>query len=166
MKDNFEIVICSYNESWTLEYLREFDDINKLLNSNEVIDIQHFGSTAIPGLAAKPIIDILVGFSEFSIAEKNISALNTLGYEYVVEVSVPGARLFFKKEPRTHHVHFVEFGSEHWHNPLKFRDYLRVHDEKRIEYEALKRLNSEKYKHDRVAYGNAKTLFVINILSK
>ena len=89
-----------------------------------------------------------------------------LNYEYIELVSVPGARLFFKKTPHTHHVHFVEYGSEHWEKPLIFRDYLRANPEDRLLYEELKKELAQKFRNNRAEYGKGKTLFVENIIRK
>lgn len=164
MKD--EIVISEYDSSWPLDYIKELKGITDLLNLNEIVDIQHFGSTSIPGLAAKPVIDIIIGFKSFAVAEQTLTALEQMNYEYVEAVSVPGGRLFLKKEPRNRHVHFVEYGTEHWQLPLTFRDYMRVHKQARAEYEQLKRRNSEQFRFDRVGYTNAKTSFIQSILQK
>lgn len=164
MKD--EIVIRDYSSTWPMDYLRELKGITDLLILDEIVDIQHFGSTSVPGLAAKPVIDIIIGFQSFAVAEQRLTALESLAYEYVEAVSVPGGRLFLKKEPRTRHVHFVEYGTEHWHLPLIFRDYIRVHQQARMDYEALKKQNSQQFRFDRVGYTNAKTNFIHNILAK
>ncbi len=155
-----EVIIEEYNDSWPEYFQKEKTKILQYLEQAVIIDIQHFGSTSIPGLAAKPIIDILVGFERFSVADKNIRSLNELNYQYVESVSLPGERLFLKKTPRSHHVHFVEYGTEHWSKPLIFRDYLKENEEERNLYEKLKRELAIKYRNDRIGYMNAKTSFI------
>jgi GrpB-like predicted nucleotidyltransferase (UPF0157 family) len=161
-----EIVISNYDTNWPIQYIKEVKQITDFLNLEAVVDIQHFGSTAVFGLAAKPLIDILVGFKAFSVAQKSLETLLPLNYEYIESVSVPGCRLFLKKNPNSYHLHFVEYGTDHWNNPIKFRDYIRTHQKERNEYEDLKKRNSEQFKHDRIRYGNAKTAFINNILNR
>lgn len=161
-----EVVLSEYNHTWPMDYLHELQAIAKLLPLEEIVDIQHIGSTAVPGLAAKPIIDILVGFRSFAFAETQVHALDALHYEYVESLSVPGGRLFLKMEPRIRHIHFVEYGTEHWELPIRFRNYIRVHREDRLAYEALKRRNAEQFRHHRAGYTQAKTAFVLGVLEK
>jgi len=163
----FEIVLCDYNELWPTMFIEESERIRQVLFHQEICAIEHFGSTSIKGLAAKPIIDILVGFKQLPQAvNPNILLLQSLNYEYIEALSVPGGRLFFKKTPRSHHVHFVQFESEHWRKPLIFRDYLRQNPHERMQYQALKESLAIKYRNNREEYGKAKTGFVENILFK
>jgi GrpB-like predicted nucleotidyltransferase (UPF0157 family) len=97
---------------------------------------------------------------------RSVEPLLELNYEYIETVSVTGCRLFFKKNPITSHLHLVEHGTDHWHNPIIFRDYMRTHQMERNEYEELKMRNSEIFRNDRVSYGNAITEFVNEILKK
>jgi GrpB-like predicted nucleotidyltransferase (UPF0157 family) len=122
--------------------------------------IEHIGSTAVPDLCAKPIVDILVGLRELELSDSEIEAMRTLGYEYLGELGIPG-RLFFRKgeNPRTHNVHVVEYGGEHWRRHIAFRDALRSDPEERRRYDELKRrLASEG--HPREAYTEMKTPFI------
>lgn len=101
------------------------------------------GSTAVPGLAGKPIIDITAGLRRLSDARLCIDPLASLGYVYVpeYEVDLPERRYFRKGPPdrRTHHLHKVEEASESWERYLLFRDHLRTHRATAQEYEALRR---------------------------
>ncbi len=161
-----EIVINDYNERWPSDFLNELRCIMELLDMSKIVDIQHFGSTSIPGLAAKPILDILVGFRTFAEAHQSLSVLDPLNYSYIESLSVPGGRLFHQKNPRTHHVHFVEYGTEHWNNPILFRNYMRLHPKDQQAYIALKKKNSEQFRNDRNGYTQAKTDFVTGIVQK
>ena len=102
--------------------------------------VEHIGSTAVPGLAAKPVVDLLAGLESLDLAPEQIRAMEALGYEALGEYGLPG-RLFFRKgsEPRTHHVHAVELGGEHWRRHLAVRDYLRAHRDEADAYAAEKR---------------------------
>jgi GrpB-like predicted nucleotidyltransferase (UPF0157 family) len=138
---------------------------------SEAICIEHIGSTAVPGLGAKPIIDIMVGISRLSDAKRCINPLERIGYEYVPEYedSIPERRYFRKgpNEPNKHyHLHMVEYDSEFWKRQLFFRDYLRTHPKAASEYFKLKKQLAVKYHLNREGYTDAKTSFITSILSK
>lgn len=160
-----EVVICEYSKEWVQAFQAERDKLLLLLEAEEV-KVEHFGSTSVPGLSAKPIIDILIGFKDFSLAERSIEKLICLNYDFIEAVSVPNGRLFFKKTPHTHHVHFVEYGTEHWGQPLIFRDYIRGNEEERNNYAQLKKELANRYRDNPLEYTNAKTSFINNILIK
>jgi GrpB-like predicted nucleotidyltransferase (UPF0157 family) len=121
--------------------------------------IEHIGSTSVPGLCAKPIVDIAVGVRKLELTDEQIAAMERLGYEYLGEYGLPG-RLFFRKgEPRTHNVHVVEHGGEHWERQLVFRDALRADPEERQRYDELKRRLAAAG-HPREAYTELKTPFI------
>ncbi|WP_127581929.1 GrpB family protein [Paenibacillus koleovorans] len=161
-----EISISEYQVEWPQSYLAEVRLLSNVLQLDRIIDIQHFGSTSVPGLAAKPIIDIMIGFRSMEDAIASIPAVESLGYEYVESLSVPGGRLFLQRNPRTRHVHLVEYGTEHWLKPLLLRDYMRLHKEAREQYVELKKRNADQFKHDRAGYTKAKTAFVSGIVDK
>ena len=112
----------------------------------------------MPGLAAKPIVDVLVGLRELELSGEQISAMEALGYAYLGEHGLPG-RLFFRKEPRTHHVHVVEYGGYHWERQLVFRDALRSDPEERRRYDEFKRRLAAEG-HPREVYTEMKTPFI------
>lgn len=161
-----EVVITAYNSEWPSAFLKEVLRMTEVLDMDSIVDIQHFGSTSIPGLAAKPVIDIMVGFRQMEAAYRSLPVWAPLGYNYEEEISVPGGRLFLRKHPWTHHLHLVEYGSEHWCKPILFRDYLRLHPEERAAYEELKRRNAERFKTERSLYTAAKSNYVTSVLSK
>ena len=134
-----------------------------------MVTIEHVGSTSIPGLAAKPVIDILVGVTSLAAGEQAVPALEALGYEYRGENGIPG-RLYFCKGVvryrRTHHLHMVETGHEQWRPMLSFRDYLRAHPDEARHYEALKRNLAAQFRDNRQAYTDGKEHFVKAILGK
>jgi GrpB-like predicted nucleotidyltransferase (UPF0157 family) len=123
------------------------------------VAIEHIGSTSVPDLCAKPIVDILVGLRELELTDEQIAAMTELGYEYLGEYGLPG-RLFFRKgDPRTHNVHVVKHGGEHWERQLVFRDALRSDPEERRRYDAFKRRLAAEG-HSREAYTELKTPFI------
>lgn len=168
-KDSVEMV--DYDVNWPIEAKAEISKLREVLPANNVIDIQHVGSTAIPGIMAKPIIDIQIAVHSLE-AMKVIAVpvLQKMGYEYWADNPDP-ERLFFVKgmppfgEKRTHHVHIVESTSKHWANKLLFRDYLLSHPDVAKEYQQLKLSLSKQHLYDREEYTKAKTEFVNKILA-
>ena len=165
-----EVVIVEYNPNWKLLFIKEAEQIRKVCDANLIIRIEHFGSTAIPGLAAKPIIDLLVEVSSLQAAKKiAVSPLESLGYAYWHDNPNP-QRMFFVKglppnDPRTHHVHMVEADSILWER-LVFRDYLRQHPHEAARYEQLKRSLAQHFKNDREAYTAGKAEYINYVMQK
>ncbi len=167
-KDHVDIV--AYNSEWPMIASIEIKKLREILPSSKIIDIQHVGSTAIPGMAAKPIVDIQVAVK--SLDEMKVIAipvLQKLGYEYWYENPDPERMFFVKGMPpfgdkRTHHVHIVEPTSRHWSEKIDFTDYLIAHPEIAKEYQQLKIKLAEQHTYDREEYTNAKGEFVKKIL--
>ena len=150
----------------------EIKKLRQILSSEHIIDIQHVGSTAIPGMSAKPIIDIQIAVdSLLAIHQLAIEILTTHGYVYW-DKNPDRERMFFAKgmppfgEKRTHHVHIVEPSSQHWQEKILFRDYLIAHPETAREYENLKKKLARLYAHDREQYTESKTKFIHDVLRK
>jgi len=159
-----EVEIATYDPSWPEIYAGEARAIRQALG-DVLIGIEHVGSTAVPGLAAKPVVDMVVRVS--SLAASTL-ALGALGYDCRGENGIP-RRLFFRKGfvefKRTHHLHLIEAGHEQWLSMLAFRDYLRAHPGDARRYEDLKRALAEKYQENR-AYTRGKADFIQAILAK
>ncbi|HAH05938.1 MAG TPA: GrpB family protein [Elusimicrobia bacterium] len=128
--------------------------------------IEHIGSTAICGLAAKPIIDLMVGARELKVDEAVLLPLRNLGYEHFGEYGIPGRHFFRKGDPRTHHLHWVQWGGDFWEKQVLFRDYMRAFPKDAEAYERLKKRLAELYRDDRTKYTQSKTEFVEAVLSK
>jgi GrpB-like predicted nucleotidyltransferase (UPF0157 family) len=159
------VVLVPYSEAWPALFVEERLRIERALGS-WVKRIEHVGSTAVPGVAAKPILDIMVGVRSLREAEYCIRPLEQLGYEYRGEAGVSG-RLFFRKgNPRTHHLHVTEIGSEFWERHLLFRDYLRAHSKTAREYAQLKHHLADRFRGDRAGYTEAKTGFISEIVRR
>lgn len=161
--------LVEYNPEWPRLYLVEEARILAAIG-RWVSGIEHVGSTAIPGMAAKPILDILVGLRKLDDALCCIHRMEGLGYEYVPEYEkeLP-MRRYFRKGPkgsRTHHVHMVEKGSDFWLEHVRFRDFLRDHPDDARRYEQLKRELATRFENDRDAYSSSKTGFIKSILGK
>lgn len=130
-----------------------------------VVEVQHIGSTSVPGLAAKPVIDLLVGVRSLDDSPAIVAAVTGLGYEYVPEFEdeLPNRRYFrrFADGVRTHQVHLVErTDTDWWDRHVAFRDWLRTHPDDRDAYAELKRRLAVEHRDDRAAYTDAKSDFI------
>lgn len=165
-----EIVIVEYDPRWSLMFEEEAAVVASVLSRELVVRIDHIGSTAVPGLVAKPIIDLLV--SVHSLVEARqvaISPLEELGYAYWFDNPDP-QRMFFVKglppnSPRTHHIHIIESSSIRLER-LMFRDYLREHPDEVLRYAQLKRYLAEQFPTDREAYTSGKAEYVQSVMQK
>jgi GrpB-like predicted nucleotidyltransferase (UPF0157 family) len=131
--------VVAYDPAWPRLYEQEAARVRAALGE-DVVEIEHIGSTAVPGLAGKPVIDVSVGLRRPELSREQVAAVEALGYEYLGENGIPG-RLFFRRSEagtRTHHLHFVEVDGEHWHRHRAFRDYLRSHPDEAGRYAAEK----------------------------
>jgi GrpB-like predicted nucleotidyltransferase (UPF0157 family) len=147
-----------------------YEDMKGLFYSsfgNKIAAIEHIGSTSIPGLAAKPIIDIMLGVSRLADADEIIPKMCEIGFEYVskYEDVMPYRRYFVKRESgkSTYHIHSVEVNSPFWKRHLLFRNYLRHNPQAREDYYKLKKDLSQKEWNDSNDYADAKTEFVRSI---
>ncbi len=164
------IIIAPYNPNWPNIFFHEKTLLIAALSEWDVA-IEHIGSTAVPNLSAKPVIDILIGVNQLTdVNDAFIKKLQLLGYEYVPEYEkeMPERRYFRKNNAhgiRTHQIHVAQKDSEFWKKHIFFRDYLRAHPEVAQEYEKLKRNLAEQHT-DTQEYARAKTDFVQSILEK
>jgi GrpB-like predicted nucleotidyltransferase (UPF0157 family) len=155
--------LLPHSELWHQLYAEEETRLRNAIGG-QVVAIEHVGSTAICGLSAKPIIDIAVAVREIADAEKCVTQLEGIGYESRGELGIPGRQYFTKGDPRTHHLHMVEVGSDLWRSHLLFRDYLRQHPEVAKEYENLKTELARKHAENREAYTEGKAAFIEGVL--
>lgn len=165
-----EFVIVGYDPNWVSLFKQESRRLWMTFDEGFITRIEHFGSTAVPGLAAKPIIDLLVGVRSLAEAKQvAVSQLEQLGYAYWLDNPDP-QRMFFVKGlppngPRTHHIHMVEPDSSLWER-LLFRDYLCRHADEATRYAQLKRTFARHFKSDREAYTTAKTEYIESVMGK
>ena len=161
------VKLVPYSSEWKRLFVEE-ERVLRASIGTYVMDIQHVGSTAIPGLEAKPIIDIAVAVRRLEDAEKCIEPLECLGYEYRPDEEHPRRFFFAKGDPsrRTHYVHVVEWNSDSWKRLLRFRDYLRQHKEAAREYANLKRELARKSQGNRAFYTPGKAEFVESVLGR
>ncbi len=161
------ISVAPYQPGWPAAFEAERRLLAPVIGAYLVGGIHHVGSTAVPGLAAKPIIDILAGISDLDSARPCIELVAPLGYVHAP--CRPGEMLWFCKpgpRRRTHHLHLIPVGSASYRDELKFRDYLRAHPDSRDEYARLKEGLAVRFRRDREAYTEAKTDFVRDILRR
>ena len=158
------IVVCDYDPTWVALFERERRQLSNVLGWRTTA-IEHVGSTSVPGLAAKPIIDLLVGVKSLPEARCCfLEPLAALGYAYVPEYEawLP-EELFFRKGiggPWTHHVHMMEPSNPRWEGLVLFRDYLRSHPEIAVAYGNLKKALALVFNEDIAGFRNAKSPFV------
>jgi GrpB-like predicted nucleotidyltransferase (UPF0157 family) len=151
------VELSEHDPSWAERFEEEKGKLAGIFDG-QAVGIEHIGSTSVPDLCAKPIVDVLVGLRELEVSEEQIAAMQELGYEYLGEYGLPG-RLFFRKDPRTHHVHVVQHGGMHWDRQLTFRDALRTDTDERRRYDEFKRkLAAAGY--SRESYTELKTPFI------
>jgi len=158
------IVIAAYNPTWPVRYEAERAAIVAAIGP-ALTAIEHVGSTSVPGLAAKPIIDILAGLRTLADAPATIEPLAALGYVYVpaYEDELPERRYFRRRGAAPVHLHMVVEGGSFWQRHLQFRDYLRRHPASAAAYATLKRDLALRYAGDPPGYTDAKTAFVREI---
>jgi GrpB-like predicted nucleotidyltransferase (UPF0157 family) len=159
-----EVELTRYDPQWPEQYDREAHRIREVLGLL-ITRIEHIGSTAIRGMRAKPIIDILVG-SPSGCEAAAIPKLKVLGYSHI---ELP-TRIFFVRRqrqngPRTHHVHMIGPDAPDW-DAITFRDYLRSHTDEAQRYCELKLKLMSQYRTDRQAYREAKAAYCSSIVRK
>lgn len=164
-----KVSVVEYRPQWRKMFEEEKQLLQAVLGEGSS-EVKHIGSTAVDGLAAKPIIDIMIGLPDFSVADKLVPIIEALGYEYFkkYEDEMPYRRYFAKNSNgiRTHQIHIVEIGSEFWGRHLFFRDYLRQNPEIMNEYAALKKQLAEREWVDVNEYADAKSEFITGIENK
>ncbi len=165
--ERYSLEIAPCQEGWLSLYEEEAERIRSACGS-VIVAIEHVGSTAVPGLAAKPILDIMPGLTRVENGHATVEPMKKLGYEYFGEFGIPG-RFYFTRHHDGRcvvHVHMFEVGTEEWERHLLFRDYLRQHADVTAEYETLKKKLSARCRPDRTAYTDGKTEFIKSVVGK
>ena len=161
--------ILPYNPHWVVEFETERDRIAHVIG-DLAVRIEHNGSTAVPGLEAKPIIDIQISVKQLQPIRRYAEPLATLGYLHVPHVDDAFCPFFHRpgEWPHTHHVHVVEAGGQEERRTLAFRDFLREHEDVADQYAALKRrlagLTDAANPDSREAYATAKSEFIHRVV--
>ncbi|HEY9840642.1 MAG TPA: GrpB family protein [Candidatus Obscuribacterales bacterium] len=185
-----KVSLCDYDPAWAAGFAVEGPRLEQAL-AGFGGRVEHIGSTSVPGLAAKPVLDILIGLPDGGKLDRAAFTLLRLGYIYIrhYEKYMPYRRYLIRVEappgaelpaivdsevnavdraryPHTHHLHMVTIGSEFWTRHLLFREYLRTHDEARDAYAALKRELAQQDWESTNHYADAKSDFVRDIEAK
>lgn len=160
------VVLEKYDPEWEIIASRTIESL-KIILQDSAIDIQHIGSTSIKNMAAKPIIDIVIGVNDFEDVLKMNDELERLGFIFRGQ-DHPDQYLYIcgKDDFITHHIHVTKYHSESWNDYLLMRDYLNTHIEDAKEYSSLKERLAKEYANDRKTYTSNKSDFINNILIK
>ncbi|MQB43584.1 GrpB family protein [Rhizobium sp. ICMP 5592] len=161
------VTLAAPNARWHEAYTLEAETIRKALG-DLALDIQHIGSTSIPSIKAKPIIDIAVGVRRFDDGLVCIKPMEEIGYCYAGTDLVPDDHIFGRDvegQTRTHLVHVVELGGANWNHFILFRNKLRADPHIAQAYEALKIDLAAKYANNRAAYTASKKDFIEKVLA-
>jgi len=155
------IRIVEHDVGWAARAREEMNRIAGALGP-VAVRLEHVGSTAVSGLAAKPILDLLLSVEAIEPRERYVAPIERLGYLFVPDPGSADFHFFAKPaaRPRSHHLHVCEAGSEHELRHLALRDYLRGHDDEAKRYEAIKREAAGRFPQDRLAYIEAKEEYV------
>ena len=170
-----EVAIVDHDPRWPAIFEAEKAHLLACLPRHLIKRIEHFGSTAVPNLAAKPVVDMLVEVTDLEATRAEIAPiLESQGYDYIWRPThgddgPPFYAWFIKRNAttgvRTHHIHMVEKHFPQW-NSLRFRDYLIEHPETAREYETLKRRLAAQHANDRAAYTNSKSGFIAEVSAR
>jgi GrpB-like predicted nucleotidyltransferase (UPF0157 family) len=157
-----KVEVVPHNTNWHSVFEEESKQVAVVLGKN-LVAVYHIGSTAIPMIHAKPIIDILVAVEDLAKVNEQNASMQELGYEGMGEFGILNRR-FFRKDSkvgiRTHHIHIFEVGSAQIERHLAFRDYMRSHSEDAQRYSELKQKLAKQYPDDIEKYMDGKAEFI------
>jgi GrpB-like predicted nucleotidyltransferase (UPF0157 family) len=161
-----DVELVPYSSAWAALFEDERARLQQALGA-DALDIQHIGSTAVPGLAAKPILDLGVVVTDETVVSACIPRLAALGYRYRGYRGASQGHFFDlgPEDQLTHYLHMLRSGEPGWRNYLLFRDHLRAHPAAREAYLQLKQQLATDYAADRASYSAAKSTFVQQILA-
>lgn len=165
------VKLVPHNPKWEKLFEKEKQLLKKTFG-DIILAVEHIGSTAIPGIPAKPIIDINIGVESLDVARNIKEKFEKLGYEHrpfvpgKTKVDLKWQELYVKgpEAKRTHYVHVTVFGGSYWKNDLLFRDFLRKNPERAKQYAELKKQLAEKYADNRETYTKNKEQFISKTL--
>jgi GrpB-like predicted nucleotidyltransferase (UPF0157 family) len=165
--DAREVVLVAYDATWPVRFEAIRAEIEGACGGL-VVCVEHVGSTAVPGLVAKPIIDVQPGLRAFNDGFACVEPMVRLGYTSRGEWGMPGRHYFVRDDADglREHVHMLVVDSDRWHEMPLFRDYLIAHSAEARAYEALKQRLAEQFRFDREAYTQSKTAFVQDVLAR
>jgi GrpB-like predicted nucleotidyltransferase (UPF0157 family) len=155
-----KVRVVPYDPAWPEKYADEARRVRSAIG-HLIEDVQHIGSTAIPGMAAKPIIDIAVAVADTGVIESLVRPLEALGYQYRgLLLGIEGHYFFRKGDPREYYLHVFSHHSEFWVRRIAFRDYLITRGDVAAEYRTLKERLAAEHADDRTSYTAQKNAFV------
>jgi GrpB-like predicted nucleotidyltransferase (UPF0157 family) len=154
-----KVRLADYSDEWVRMFRDEAERL-KAVFGDEIVRFEHFGSTSVPGMKAKPVIDMMCIVNDIEAVDRYNDQMRSLGYDVAGEWGIAGRRLFRKGgENRTHHIHFYQFDNPAIERHLIFRDYLRCHPEERDNYSRYKEQLSQRFEQTS-EYSPAKKAFV------
>jgi GrpB-like predicted nucleotidyltransferase (UPF0157 family) len=155
-----KVEVVPFSKQWATAFRNEADNI-KAIFREECVEIHHIGSTSIPGMHAKPIIDIMIEVQDIEKVDRFNAKMAKLGYEAMGEHGI-AKRRFFRKggDERTHHVHVFQTGSEHIERHLAFKEYMVAHPNKAKEYSKLKQTLAQQFPFAIESYIEGKAPFI------
>lgn len=164
------VTVLPYQDHWPLAFANEQAALLKVLGSTAMA-LHHIGSTAVPGLAAKPILDLLLEVTDLAALDQQTAALAALGYIAKGENGIAGRRYFYKNstehpQQRSHHLHAFVRGAPQIRQHLALRDYLRQHPVAVADYAALKLALAQQFPHDTQRYQAGKDHFIAQLLQQ
>jgi GrpB-like predicted nucleotidyltransferase (UPF0157 family) len=162
--DDDRIELVEYNPQWPAVFQAESERIRAACGP-ALAAVEHIGSTALPGVAAKPVLDLMLGVERLEDADELVAPMRGLGYEYAGRYEAFGRFSFVLREHgrRVSHAHGFVVNGRHWRRHLFFRDHLRTHPAAAARYEALKRKLAARHEDDREAYSDGKAPFLRSI---
>lgn len=159
------VKLSRHSRAWQRGYRCEATRLGKQLGSSRYT-LEHIGSTAVPGLDAKPIIDMAMMIPSLKRLALWIRQFEKAGYTYKGEYGLRGRHFFVRGDPVKFHLHLVASGCKHWERWLLFRDYLRARPDEARRYNSLKKTLARKYANNRDAYTRSKTPLVNRMLKQ
>jgi len=167
MQLNEKIYLEKYNPDWILQFEKEKLKLQNKLDLYDLCCIEHIGSTAIPNITAKPIVDILIGIEMYPPNEDMIKSMADMGYINWNEAGVEGRVYLSKRSPDSFfNCHIVQYESDIWNNNILLRDYLKKHEDEAKAYSELKQRIVKQGADDLLEYSNKKSEFIFNLLEE
>ena len=159
------VEVVEYDDRWPAIFL---DESSRLLEACRAVplSLEHIGSTAVPGLSAKPVLDILAGHPAPVPALEYVAPLERAGYEHRGDRGIAGHQFFRRGRPRAYHIHLVERDGGLWRKYITFRDCLRANPLIAREYAELKQKLAARFPRDREAYIEGKAAFVADVIER
>jgi GrpB-like predicted nucleotidyltransferase (UPF0157 family) len=163
--DHGTVRLVAHDPAWAALFRAEAARLRERLGPELPLGLEHVGSTAVPGLVAKPVLDILAGYPPGASPGPYVAALVDAGYVHRGEQGIPGREFFRRGDPRSCHVHLAVQHGRFWREHLAFRDALRDRPAVRAAYGALKLELAGRFARDREAYTDGKGAFVRQVVA-